>query len=250
MTARTRTAKKTSADNTPAPANKPAAKKTPARKTTAGTTTATSRTTRTRPAKATLPPVKPTPTTPPKTTAKKAATRAAVKKTSPWPEFITHKMITAHYQAQLHGLPTRNIRDWRELPAGIAAIHFPSGARLDHTPTADAPFHANTPCPQGVIHRHPVRTIADLKDAENIAKACTDWHGAPAALALGTGLKRAKTTAADTQPIPVITKPEQPAGSDVADTQPMSADAISAHIADQLTTRAADVETAKEHPQP
>jgi hypothetical protein len=249
MTARTRTAKKTSADNTPAPANKPAAKKTPARKTTAGTTTATSRTTRTRPAKATLPPVKPTPTTPPKTTAKKAATRAAAKKTAPWPEFITHKMITAHYQAQLHGLPTHNIRDWRETN-GIAAITFPTGARIDHTPTADAPFHAHTPCKNGGIHYDPVRTSTDLNDAATRAQACTDRHGAPAALALGTGLKRAKTTAADTQPIPVITKPEQPAGSDVADTQPMSADAISAHIADQLTTRAADVETAKEHPQP
>jgi hypothetical protein len=162
------------------------------------------------------------------TTAARTKAAAAVKKTSVWPEFITHKMITAHYQACLHGLPTRNIRDWRELPTGIAAIHFPSGARLDHTPADDAPFHANTPCPQGVTHRHPVRTIADLKDAEGIAKACTDWHGEAKPQHLSARLQVAKKS--------------------VAKTQSMSKQ----EIADGLAARAAaaDTETPKEHPQP
>lgn len=238
MTTRTR---KATTSTAPAPANKATAKKTSR---TPGKTTAP-KTPQPR-----LSQVK-TDTTPPakKTTTKAAATRAAAKKAAPWPEFITHKMITAHYQAQLHGLPTRNIRDWRETN-GIAAITFPTGARIDHTPTDDAPFHAHTPCKNGGIHYDPVRTTTDLHNAAARAQACTDRHGAPAALALGTGLKRAKTTTADTQPIPVITKPEKPSGDDVADTQPMSADAIAAHIAEQLTERAADTETPKEHPEP
>jgi hypothetical protein len=195
-----------------APAKRAAAEKAPAKKTPARKTAATE------PGKATK-----------KATTSAARTKttpAAVKKTSAWPEFITHKMITAHHQARLRGLPTRNIRDWRDLPDGTAAIHFPSGARLDHTPTEDAPFHANTPCPAGSIHRHPVRTPADLADAEKAAKDCTDWHGEAKPQHLSARLQVAKKS--------------------VAKTQSMSKQ----EIADGLAARAADNETPKGHPEP
>jgi hypothetical protein len=157
--------------------------------------------------------------------ARTKATKPAVKKSSAWPEFITHKMITAHHQARIHGLPTRNIRDWKELPTGIAAIAFPSGARLDHTPTEDAPFHANTPCPQGVTHRQGIHTVDDLKAAEATAKACEDWHGESKPQHLSARLSVAKKAAAETQP--------------------MSTQAIADHIAKQLADQ-----QPKEHPQP
>jgi len=201
------TPRKTAKKATPPKGTQAPAKKTTTRKATAAKATGTATT------KATT------------SSARTAKTPPAVKKSTIRPEFITHKMITAHYQARLHGLPTRNIRDWRELPAGIAAIHFPSGARLDHTPKDDAPFHANTPCPQGVIHRQGIRTIDDLKHAEADAKACTDWHGEAKPQHLSARLRVAKKAAADTQPL--------------------SADEIAAHIAQQL---AAD--QPKEHPQP
>lgn len=216
MPTRTRT---TTAPATPAPAT---AKKTAAKKTRA-------------PRKTTAKPTTPRPstvkadTTPPakKTPAKKtAATRAAAKKTAAaWPDFITHKAINAHYQARLHGLPTRNIRDWHE-NRGIATITFPTGARIDHTPTADAPFHAHTPCKNGGIHYDPIHSPQDLHATAQAAASCTDRHGAPAALALGAGLKRAKDT--------------------TADTQSMSTEEIGDHIAQQL----ADQDKPKEHPEP
>lgn len=226
---RTRPAETAAEDSTPATAKKTAAKKAPARKTTARKTAAATRPARQRTRTATAPAlslVKPD-TAPPakKTTAKKAVTRAAAKKTSPWPEFITHKAITAHYQARLHGLPTRTIRDWKE-SRGTATITFPTGARIDHTPAADAPFHAHTPCKNGGVHYDPIHTLQDLHAAEQAAASCTDRHGAPAALALGASLNRAKTT--------------------TADTQPMSTDAITEGLAE----RAADTEQPKEHPEP
>jgi hypothetical protein len=235
-----------------APAKRAAAEKAPAKKTPARKTAATE------PGKATK-----------KATTSAARTKttpAAAKKASAWPEFITHKMITAHHQARLRGLPTRNIRDWRDLPDGTAAIHFPSGARLDHTPTEDAPFHANTPCPAGSIHRHPVRTPADLADAEKAAKDCTE-HTATAA-AVNIAVTRVNPTpepteAASCRRIPTwalqlpgdgpITKtipiPEEPvvrATASAAQTQPMPLN----DIADGLAARTADSEQPKEHPEP
>jgi hypothetical protein len=143
---------------------------------------------------------------------------------SRWPEFITHAMITAHYQARLHNLPTRSIRDWRHLPNGGAVLPFPSGARLDHTPTADAPFHANTPCHSGGTHRDPVHGPHDLTAAEARANTCTTRH-APKTAHLGARLQIARKAAADTQP---LTRDDIDAG---------------------LTTRA-DNDQPKEHPQP
>jgi hypothetical protein len=216
MPTRTRT---TTAPATPAPAT---AKKTAAKKTRAPrkTTAKKAPTPRLSLGKTDTPPAKKTPAK------KTAATRAAAKKTATaWPEFITHKMITAHYQARLHGLPTRNIRDWHE-NRGIATLTFPAGARIDHTPTADAPFHAHTPCKNGGIHYDPIHSPQDLHTAEQAAAACTDRHGAPAALTLGAGLKRAKDI--------------------TADTQSMSLDEIGDHIAQQI----ADQDKPKEHPEP
>jgi len=216
--------------------------------------------------------------------ARAKTTQAAAKKATAWPEFITHKMITAHYQARLHRLPVRNIRDWRELADGTAALHFPSGARLDHTPTEDAPFHANTPCPYGSLHRHPVRTGADLEAAEKIAKACTDHAGSAQAASIAiTRVLPAAAPAENTdkpepqprhdggrRPIPswaqqlpgedaiteTIPVPEEPvarAAASAADTHSMSI----AEIYEGLVTRAAEdigldatLILPKEHPEP
>lgn len=254
-------AKTTAKKATPgkAPAKKTPAKQTPAKKTTARKAAAKATGNTTTKAATTAARTKPTP--------------AAVKKTTVRPEFITHKMITAHYQARLHGLPTRNIRDWKELPTGVAAIHFPSGARLDHTPKDDAPFHANTPCPGGSIHRQPIRTSTDLANAEKTAKNCTE-HAATAAAANIAVTRVTPTTEpaknangterqdhesgrrvptwdrpdlpgdAITKTIPVPAEPVHRATASAADTQPMSKQAIT----DGLAARATDTETAKEHP--
>lgn len=261
-TANAATAKKTTAKKTTATSTRRAAAgkaPSPAKKTTARKAT-TRKTAAAEPGKATK-----------KATTSAARTKstpAPVKKATAWPEFITHKMITAHYQARLHGLPTLAIRDWRELPDGTAALHFPSGARLDHTPAEDAPFHANTPCPHGSIHRHPVRTPADLTEAEQTAKDCTEHAGSaksanialtpvtPASKPEPAEAKKPTTPPLDaigeapTQsirvPIPLLKQTHRTlgdqltkSGNGVADTQPMSTAQIAAHIA----------ETAKEHPQ-
>lgn len=194
---------------------------------------------------------------------KTATTRAAAKKATAWPEFITHKAITAHYQARLHNLPTKNIRDWKE-NRGVATITFPSGARIDHTPTGDAPFYAHTPCKNGGVHYDPIRSPQDLHAAEQAAAACTDRHGAPAARALGSALTRAKTPppppndtptpSDDPAPAPAPEPRDRTLGDTLAhstgtaaETQPLSADEIGQHIAAQLAERA-DLETPKEHP--
>lgn len=216
---------------------KAAAPKAPAKKTTTRKTAATE------PGKATK-----KATT---TAARTKTTPAAVKKATAWPEFITHKMINAHYQARLHGLPTRNIRDWRELPAGIAALHFPSGARLDHTPEQDAPFHALTPCPHGHIHRHPCRTPGDLTQAQQTAKDCTE-HAEPGRSGTQVNIAITRVTSSAPVPAPSVTSIPRPLGdqlthstTDTTDTQPLSAQ----EIADTLTARA-DHEQPKGHPEP
>ena len=209
--------------------------------------------------------------------ARTKTTPAAVKKATVWPEFITHKMINAHYQARLHDLPTLHIRDWRELADGTAALHFPSGARLDHTPTEDAPFHANTPCPHGSMHRQPVRTRADLTAAEETAKACTEHAGSTgtANIAVTRVTPALEPAEADGAPERVdddrhtptwvqqlpgddpITKtmviPDESvhqAAASAAETQPMSRDAITEGLAARAAEQPADNDQTREHPQP
>lgn len=122
-------------------------------------------------------------------------------------EYITHAAITAHYQAQLAGLPTTLIRDWIPGPDGTTTLDRGPHGTLTHTPDAPTPFHAAVPC-RYAAHHYPVTTGRDLTAAETAASACTSRHTPQAALRahhLGTGLHRARTAAEDTQQTDVRT---------------------------------------------
>jgi hypothetical protein len=104
--------------------------------------------------------------------------------------------------------------------------HTPAHATTDQKPT----FHAAIRCPHGAIHPYTIRSATELHRARLLTAQCdqrTDpastEHPNPTVRALGDALTRAKTSAADTQPIPIV------------DT-------------DDLGNRA-DQDTAKEHPE-
>lgn len=113
-----------------------------------------------------------------------------------------------------HG-PTAHLKD------GTVLTHTPAHATTDQQPT----FHAAIRCPHGAIHAYTIHTALELDRARQITALCdqrtdtapTSPAPNPAVRALGDALTRARTAAADTQPIPVIN---------------------------------ADQETPKEHPQP
>ncbi|AKZ60770.1 hypothetical protein SAM23877_p061 (plasmid) [Streptomyces ambofaciens ATCC 23877] len=121
-----------------------------------------------------------------------------------------------------HG-PTARLND------GTVITHTPAHATTDHTPT----FHAAIRCPHGAAHVYTIHTAQELHRARQITALCdqrTDTAPTPAApnpavRALGDALTRARSAAADTQPL------------------------SHAEIAAVLTARA-DQDQPKEHPQP
>ncbi|NUS82732.1 MAG: hypothetical protein HOY75_08260 [Streptomyces sp.] len=139
---------------------------------------------------------------------------------------------------------------WLTQPNGQASAVLADGTHLIHTHERAPEFTAIVRCPTGGRHAHLVTNAQDLKAARAITRTCTrrhdntnpgaggyDWHKAatlgiqqlvPAHLSrLGNGLTTAKAA--------------------VADTQPLSEQAIADHIEAQLAHQA---EQPKEHPQP
>jgi hypothetical protein len=117
-----------------------------------------------------------------------------------------------------------------ELPDGTVLTHTPPHATTDRQPT----FIATIRCPHGAVHAHTIHTAQELHRARILTIQCDqrtdkvpgDPTPNPSVRALGDGLTRAKTATAETQP---LNQTEITAG---------------------LEARAADTETAKEHPQP
>ncbi|MFE1451931.1 hypothetical protein [Streptomyces olivaceoviridis] len=113
--------------------------------------------------------------------------------------------------------PTAHLAD------GTVLTHTPPHATTDQTPT----FHAAIRCPHGAIHAYTIHTAHELHRARALTAACTQRTDIaptppapnPKVRALGDALTRAKTAAADTQPIPVIT-PVVPADHDQAKEHP------------------------------
>ncbi|MFJ2279169.1 hypothetical protein ACIOEZ_34035 [Streptomyces sp. NPDC087866] len=148
---------------------------------------------------------------------------AAVQPVQPiHPDFLVEAQTAAYHAALLADLPQQRIQDWTPTPGGGAHLTFPSGNRLQHLPGTDIPFTALTPCAQGAVHTTPISTRRELVAAVRASAQCASLHGRPRTLTLA----QAAVTAADTQQLD---------GDD---------------IADGLAGRAADTETAKEHPQP
>jgi len=134
---------------------------------------------------------------------------------------------------------------WLAQPNGQAAARLTDGTFLLHTAERAPDFLALIRCPLGTLHAHTIHTAADLAEARAITHACMrqhetdDHHKAithgvrptakpkpSAVLALREGVRRAEATKADTQP---LSKDD---------------------ITEGLAARAADLENAKEHPQP
>ncbi|MEU6016919.1 hypothetical protein ABZ826_23580 [Streptomyces sp. NPDC047515] len=115
------------------------------------------------------------------------------------PDFITEQQIRAAYAARLANLPHTPIRAWQTAPDGTAHLAFPSGNRIHHTPDADTPFTALTPCAAGFTHTTPITDRTQLTNAVNTAAHCTDLHGRTRILTL----PQAATTAEDTQALNV-----------------------------------------------
>jgi hypothetical protein len=221
MTARTRTAKKTT---TPA-------KKTPAKKTA-------------RPAR--------------KTTAKKALEKTAPVNTivdlrRPLPVrrrvFVGPMGATelasvrAALAAASAALPVP-VRSWNGPQAQLA-----DGLLLIHNPGPDRIFTAHIACPHGAIHGWPIRTRDDLTEARAVTRICQTRHTAPTQ----DGDTRLDWDQAITEGVQPMTQPVvkvsrlaeglKTAKKAAADTQGLSRDEIAAGL-----THRADNDTSKEHP--
>jgi hypothetical protein len=250
MTARTRTAEAT--DTTPAPAP---AKKTTAKKTTAKRTTAAG------PAR--------------KRTPRKQGTAdrpllSLVKSRKPLPtraaDFMTDTQGYATLAGRMVGITTVNIRDWRDHRDGTATRRLRDGSTL-HYNLKTRTLTWQAVCPMGAIHAYTLTSPSAAAAARVHADLCTRPHADLSTIPALTadelealGLLQTPTWArpdllgdAITETIPVpLPEPERTLADTLvhsktgtADTQPLSTDAIAAHIAAQLAD-----DTAKEHPQP
>jgi hypothetical protein len=134
---------------------------------------------------------------------------------------------------------------WLTQANGQAAARLTDGTFIIHTAERAPDFLALIRCPLGTLHSHTIHTAADLAEARAVTHACMrqhetdDHHRAitygvhpvaqpkpSAVLALREGVRRAEATKVDTQAMSLE------------------------EIADGAAARAADTETAKEHPQP
>jgi hypothetical protein len=235
MTARTRTAKKTTpADPGTAPAKKAAAR--PARK----------RTTRK--------PAAPSPAAP---------KLSLVKPPKPLPardrEFVTDAQIYATHAARTAGLPVHRIREWTDHHDGTATRLLTDGYLHYAHPTRTLTWR--TSCRMGAFHTYVLDSPSTAARARVQAANCEELHADLSTVQPLTGdelealgLLQTPTWArpdligddfTDTKPIPA--EPVLRAASSAADTQPMSKQAIAEGLAARA---AADNDTAKEHPQP
>jgi hypothetical protein len=139
------------------------------------------------------------------------------------------------------------VRTWNGSTARLA-----DGVLVIHNPGPDRLFTAHIACGHGAIHGWPIRTYQHLREARALTHACERPH-ATATTHEGTELHWDTAITHGVGPVPqpkpsivlALREGIRRAEATKADTQPLAGDAI----ADGLATRAADTETAKEHPE-
>lgn len=204
-------------------------------------------------------------TTPGKTAAKKPPTRLALVETPPPTDkptrirdFITDAQIYATHAAKQAGIPIHRIREWTDHHDGTATRALKDGTLHYTHETRTLTWQAN--CRMGAVHTYVIGSPSTAAAARVEAATCAEVHddlaeaGKPLIPAEreAMGFLQTPTWASKdvigeepTVSIPVDEEPVAQAIASAADTQPMSTDAIAAHIAAQLADQ-----TPKEHPQP
>ncbi|MCX4885938.1 hypothetical protein [Streptomyces sp. NBC_00847] len=248
MTARTRTAKKTA--DTPAPARKTAVKK---------TTAAASRPPRKRT------PRKQTPGAPKLSLVK--TPKPAEGRDKP---FMTDTQGFATLAARIVGIPTVNIRDWRDHRNGTCTRPLRDGSTLHYDLTTRT-LTWQAVCRMGAVHQYELNSPSMACAARLHADGCTTLHADLSTVKPLTpdelealGLLQTPTWArpdligddfTDTKIVPLPGREPRAladtlthSDTGAAETQPMSKPAIAEGLAARAA--AADTETAKEHPQP
>lgn len=226
MTARTRTAKKT----TPAPSKKAAARPAGKRTTRKATAPGAPKLSLVKPPKPPLP------------------TRDRL--------FVTDAQIYANHTARQAGLPTHRIREWTDHNDGTATRTLTDGFLHYTHPTRTLTWR--TTCRMGALHTYILDSPSTAARARVQAASCEELHADLSTVPPLTGnelealgLLQTPTWARKdvigepaTVSLPVPEEPIHRATSSAADTQPIPLAAITA----VLTARAADTETPKEHP--
>lgn len=131
-------------------------------------------------------------------------------------------------------------RAWDGSTANLA-----DGTLLIHNPGPDRLFTAQIACRRGSIHGYPITSADDLKTARAVTRACERRHADSTPADDGAELNWHKALDHGIQHTSRLGEALQAVKKTVADTQPMSTDAIAAHIAAQLAD-----DQPKEHPQP
>lgn len=137
------------------------------------------------------------------------------------------------------------VRAWNgptaHLDDGTVLTHTPPHATTDQPPT----FIAHVPCTHGAHHEYLIHTTRDLAGARAVTRTCETHHGSEPA---DTAITRGVGPAPQPKPPVVLQLREgvRRATAATAETQPLSL----TDITDGLTTRTADTEQPKEHPQP
>lgn len=227
------------------------ARKTAAKKTTTNTTRAPRKTTPKKTAAPRLSLVKPRPALP---------TRNK--------PYMTDIQGHATLAARIAGIYTPNITAWTDHGDGTATRALTDGTLHYTQNTRTLTWQAT--CRMGAVHTYRLDSPSTAAAARTLAATCEQLHAdlttirpltrdELAALGLHTGPTWARPDLlgddiTETIPIPLPAQRDRALGDQlahsrtgVADTQPLSADDIAAHIAEQL---AADNETIKEHPEP
>jgi hypothetical protein len=216
------------------------------------------------------------------TTAKKTPSRpprrAAAKKTTPrlalvTPEpstteidrrtrdFITDAQIYATHAAKQAGIPVHRIREWTDHQDGTATRALRDGTL--HYTHETRTLTWQTTCRMGAVHTYTLDSRAAAAAARVQAATCEELHAdlsnqkpLTANELEAAGLLQTPTWArpdilgddfTDTKVIP--DEPINRATASAADTQPLSRQEIAEGIAARTAARAADSDTAKEHPQ-
>lgn len=205
-------------------------------------------------------------TAPPRLSLVKAPSSQLTRRPRP---FMTDVQGYATLAARLVGINTPSIRDWRDHRNQTATRPLRDGSLLHYNlDTRTLTWQAI--CPMGATHIYRLTSPSTAAAARVHADRCTEAHATfthiprltPdewAALGIHTGPTWARKDAIGEEqtvsiPVPLPDTTQQPepepraladqlahSGLGNADTQPISTDAIAAHIADQ---------TPKEHPQP
>ena len=253
MTARTRTAKKTTAEAAPTPVKKAAA----ARKTTA---TASRR---------------PASKRTPRKNAAGTPKLSLVKPRKPLPvrdlPFMTDTQGYATLAARMVGIHTVNIRDWRDHRNNTCTRTLRDGSTLHYNLTTRT-LTWQAVCRMGATHQYELTSRSMACAARLHADACTELHAdlstVPALTAdelAELGLLQSATLApdaldddfTDTKIVPLPDREPRALADTLThstgatdETQPMNRDAITQGLAQRAAEQAADTEEPKEHPQP